>query len=178
MKMTRQPLILAMSLAAVLALSACGKHDESAPSTPAAPPHAATAPAMMPAPASTAGTGAGPASGMPASDASAAVTFSSVELGSTVDANNKILASGSSFSPKDTIYASVDTSGNGNATLAAKWIDQNGKTVHEDSKSLTSNGPQTTAFLISEPGGFPAGKYKVDISLNGSQVASKDFSIR
>jgi hypothetical protein len=179
MKTTRQPLILAVSLAAVLALSACGKHhDESTPSSPAAPPHAATAPAMTPAPASTAKTGAAPASGMPASDASPAVTFSSMEVGSTVDANNKILASGSSFSPKDTIYASVDTSGEGNATLAAKWSDQDGKTVHEDSKTLTSNGPQTTAFMISAPGGFQAGKYKVDISLNGSQVASKDFSIK
>jgi hypothetical protein len=176
MKTTRQPLILAVSLATVLALSACGKHHDE--STTAAPPHAATAPTMMPAPAATAKAGAGPASGMPASDASPAVTFSSVEVGSTVDANNKVLASGSSFSPKDTIYASVDTSGNGNATLAAKWIDQDGKTVHEDSKTLDSNGPQTTAFMVSEPSGFPAGKYKVDISLNGSQVASKDFSIK
>lgn len=178
MKTTRQPLILAVSLAAALALNACGKHEESAPSTPAAPPHAATAPVMAPAPASTTKTDAVPASGMPANDAPPAVTFGSVELGSTVDANNKILASGSSFSPKDTIYASVDTSGNGNATLAAKWSDQNGKTVHEDSKTLDSNGPQTTAFMISDPSGFPAGHYKVDISLNGSEVASKDFSIK
>jgi hypothetical protein len=173
MKMTtRQPLILAASLAAVLALSACGKHDESTPAVPATPPHAATAPTMTPAPASTA------AMGMPASDASAAVTFGSVELGSTVDANNKILASGSSFAPKDTVYASVDTSGNGNATLAVKWSYQDGQTVHEDSKTLNSSGPQTTAFMISKPDGFPTGNYKVDISLNGSQVASKDFSIK
>lgn len=172
MKMTRQPLILAASLAAVLALSACGKHDESASSVPATPPHAATAPTMMPAPASTT------AKGMPASDAPAAVTFGSVELGSTVDASNKILASGSSFAPTDTIYASVDTSGSGTATLDAKWSDQSGQTVHEDSKTLNSSGPQTTAFMISKPSGFPAGKYKLDISLNGSQVASKDFSIK
>ena len=172
MKMTRQPLILAASLAAVLALSACGKHDESTSSVPATPPHAASAPTMAPAPASTAGMG------MPASDATAAVTFGSVELGSTVDASNKILASGSSFAPTDTIYASVDTSGSGNATLAAKWSYQDGQTVHEDSKMLHSSGPETTAFMISKPGGFPAGNYKVDISLNGSQVASKDFSIK
>ncbi|WP_189441965.1 hypothetical protein [Rhodanobacter panaciterrae] len=174
MKMTRPPLILAASLAAVLALSACGKHDESASSVPATPPPAASAPAMAPAPspASTA------AAGMPASDAPAAVTFGSVELGSTVDASNKILASGSSFAPSDTIYASVDTSGSGTATLAATWSDQDGKTVHEDSKTLNSSGPETTAFMISKPSGFAAGNYKVDISLNGSQVASKDFSIR
>ena len=172
MKMTRQPLILATSLAAVLALSACGKHDESASPVPATPPPAATVPTMAPAPAATAGMG------LPASDAAAAVTFGSLELGSTVDANNKILASSSSFAPKDTIYASVDTNGNGNATLAAKWSTQDGQTVHEDSKTLNSSGPETTAFMISKPGGLPAGKYKVDISLNGSPVASMDFSVK
>lgn len=172
MKMTRQPLILAASLAAVLALSACGKHDESASSVPATPPPAASAPTMAPAPASTA------AIGMPASDAPAAVTFGSVELGSTVDAGHKILASADTFAPMDTIYASVDTSGSGAATLDAKWSDKDGKTMHEDSKTLNSSGPETTAFMISNPSGFAAGSYKVDISLNGSQVASKDFSIK
>ena len=165
MKMTRQPLILAASLAAVLALSACGKKDESAPS---ATPPAATAPA--PAPSSTAP--------MAMNNAPAAVTFSSVELGSTVDASNKVLASGTSFAPTDTIYASVDTSGSGNATLAAKWTYQDGQTVHEDSKALNAMGPETTAFMISKPGGFAAGNYKVEVSLNGSQVASKDFTVK
>jgi hypothetical protein len=171
MKMTRQPLILAAALAATLALSACGKKDESASPIPATPPPTASAPTMAPAPASTAGMA-------PASDAAAAVTLSSVELGSTVDASNKILASGTSFAPKDTIYASVDTSGSGNATLAAKWSYQDGQTVHEDSKTLNATGPETTAFMISKPSGFPAGNYKVDISLNGSQVASKDFTVK
>lgn len=173
MKMTRQPLILAASLAAVLALTACGKQDEPASPVPATPPPAATAPvAMTPAPASTAGMG------MPGGEASAMVSFASVELGSTVDASNKIAASGTSFAPKDTIYASVDTSGSGTATLAAKWTYQDGQTVHEDSKTLDATGPETTAFMISKPDGFPAGNYKVDISLNGTQVASKDFSVK
>ncbi|WP_343855003.1 hypothetical protein [Rhodanobacter soli] len=168
MKMTRQPLILAASLAAVLALSACGKKDESAAPAPSAMPPAATAPA--PAPSSTAP--------MAMNNAPAAVTFGSVELGSTVDASNKILASSTSFAPTDTIYASVDTSGSGNATLAAKWTYQDGQTVHEDSKTLNAMGPETTAFMISKPGGFAAGNYKVDISLNGSHVASKDFTVK
>lgn len=170
MKMTREkPVILAAALAAVLALSACGKKDESASSLPGTPPSAATSPTMAPAPASTAGMA-------PAN--AAAVTLSTVELGSTVDASNKILASGTSFAPKDTIYASVDTSGSGSATLAAKWSYQDGQTVHEDSKTLNATGPETTAFMISKPSGLPAGNYKVDISLNGSPVASKAFTVK
>jgi len=172
MKMTRQPLILLASLTAVLALSACGKNNEStAPAPSATPPAAATAPA----PAAPASSSTAP---MAMNNAPAGVTFSSVELGSTVDANNKILASGTSFAPKDSIYASIDTSGSGNAALAVKWTYQDGQVVHEDSKTLNATGPETTAFMISKPGGFPAGNYKVDISLNGNQVASKDFSVK
>jgi hypothetical protein len=172
MKTIRPSLILAAALASALALSACGKRDESASPIPGTPPPSASAPTMAPAPASTAGMA--PAGGA----TSAAVTLNTVELGSTVDANNKILASGTSFAPKDTIYASVDTSGSGTATVAAKWTYQDGQTVHEDSKTLNANGPQTTAFMISKPGGLPAGSYKVDISLNGNQVASKDFTVK
>jgi ABC-type glycerol-3-phosphate transport system substrate-binding protein len=172
MKTPRQPLILAAALATALALSACGKSSEPAASNPSTPPPSTTAmtPPMTPPPSAT--------SAMPASAASAAVSFSSVEIGSSVDANNKIRASGTSFAPKDAIYASVETVGSGHATLAAKWTYDGGQTVHEDSKVLDTMGPQTTAFMISKPDGFPAGDYKVEISLNGSPVASKDFSVK
>jgi hypothetical protein len=176
MKNTRQPLILAVSLAAVLALSACGKKDDSASPIPSTPPPAAEP--MTPAPSSTAGMASN--NGMMASgDTSAmAVSFGSVELGSTVDATNKIAASGTSFAPKDTIYASVETTGSGTATVAAKWSYQDGQVVHEDSKTVNATGRETTAFMINKPSGLPAGNYKVDISLNGNQVASKDFSVK
>ncbi len=169
MKTARQPLMLASALAAALALSACGKSSEPAsPPLPSGPPPSATAmaPPVAPLPASTAG------------DANAAASVSSVELGSSVDPNNKILASGTSFAPKDTIYASVETVGDGHATLAAKWVYNGDQIVHEDSKVLDTMGPQTTAFMISNPDGFPAGEYKLELSLDGQPVASKDFSVK
>ncbi|MEO6800127.1 MAG: hypothetical protein ABI178_09335 [Rhodanobacter sp.] len=176
MKTTRQPLILASALAAALALSACGKSNEPATPVPSTPTPSATGmtpaapPPMSPPPAAT--------TAMPASSASAAVSFSSIELGSSVDANNKVRASGTSFAPKDKIYASVETVGSGHATLAAKWTFNGEQTVHEDSKMLDTVGAQTTAFMISKPDGFPAGNYKVEISLDGKPVANKDFSVK
>jgi hypothetical protein len=172
MKTTHNVLIPAAALAVALALSACGKSNEPASSIPSAPPPSATAmtPPTTPAPSGSAA--------MPASGASAAVSFSSVEIGSSVDANNKIRASGTSFVPKDSIYASVETIGSGHATLAAKWTYNGGQTVHEDSRTLDAMGAQTTAFMISKPDGFPVGDYKVEISLDGKPVASKDFSVK
>lgn len=167
MKTTRQPLMLAAALVAALALSACGKSNE--PASPSTPPPSATAPPPM-APPMTPPSSATAA--MPASGASAAVSFSSLEIGSSVDTNNNIRASGTTFAPKDNIYASVETMGSGHATLAAKWTYDGGQTVHEDSKMLDTMGPQTTAFMIGKPHGFPAGDYKVEVSLGGKPVAS------
>lgn len=166
MKMTHRPLMLAASLAAVLALGACGKKDESASAIPSSAPPSAMAPAPV-------ATAAAATSGEVAP-----VSFNALELGSTVDANNRILATGTSFAPKDTVYASVETGGSGNATLAAKWSYQDGTVVHEDSKLLDTKGPQITAFMTSKPSGLPAGDYKVEISLNGTAVANKDFSVK
>ena len=155
---------IALSLTAALALSACNKHQEAATeSTPAAPSTMAMTPAQTP-PATT------PASG--------AVQVASVDLGSAVGADEKVTAATTSFTPKDTIYASVATTGSGTATLDAKWTFQTGQTVKEDSKSIAPTGPAATAFSISKPDGWPAGNYKVEISLNGTSVATKDFSVK
>lgn len=167
MKHMHSPVILAASLAAALMLGGCNKHDDSTAQVPSAPPPDISTPAVP------------PTTTMPAAEAGASqVTLSSVQLGSTIDANNKIVASGDTFAPRDSIYAEVDTAGSGQATLAAKWSYQDGQTVHEDSKTLDASGAQTTVFMINRPSGFPAGNYKVDISLDGRQVASKDFSVK
>jgi hypothetical protein len=166
MKNRRQPLILAVSLAAMLALSACGKNHDSASAVPDTQP-----PAVQP---------MTPALPVPAASSAsvAKVSFDSVELGTTVDAGNKIVAAGTSFAPKDTIYASVETSGTGTSIVAASWSYQDGQIVSEDSKTIHATGAATTAFMISKPSGLPAGNYKVQISLDGSPVASKAFVVR
>ncbi|WP_266170273.1 hypothetical protein [Dyella subtropica] len=48
--------------------------------------------------------------------------------------------------------------------------------MKEDSKSFAPIGPTTTGFEISKPDGWPAGNYKVEISLSGQPAGSKDFS--
>lgn len=178
MKTIRNPLILATALVAALALSACGKGNEPATSVPAEPPPSATALAPPMAPLPTTPPSSSSTAAMPMGGSTAAVGFSSVEIGSSVDANNKVSSSGTSFTPRDNIYAAVETIGNGHATLAAKWTYQDGQAVHEDSKVLDTMGPQSTVFMISKPSGFPAGNYKVDISLDGKSVASKDFTVK
>ena len=83
------------------------------------------------------------------------------------------------FSPQDTIYAAVSTTGTAaNATLSAKWTYQDGQTVNDSSQTIAPSGPAVTTFHISKPDGWPAGNYKVEVSLDGKSVASKDFSVK
>ncbi|WEN15317.1 hypothetical protein PY254_01150 [Rhodanobacter sp. AS-Z3] len=168
MKSIRQPLILAASLVALVVLGGCGKQQAppavSADATSTLPGTSASA--MAPAPAAGA-------------DASLAVdrpSAATLQLGTSINANNEVTPGGDTFAPRDSIYASVETSGRG--TLGARWTYQDGQTVHADSKLLEGSGSETTVFMISRPSGFPAGDYKVEISLDNRQVASKDFSIK
>lgn len=151
----------ALTLGMALALSACGKKEDSnvESTAPTAPPVAEQ-----------------PASTPPA--ANEAVAVASIDLGKAVGGDQKVTTATTSFSPKDPIYAAVSTTGAGTATIGAKWTFQDGQTVKEDSKSIAPTGPATTSFEISKPDGWPVGSYKVEISLNGQSAGSKDFSVQ
>jgi multidrug efflux pump subunit AcrA (membrane-fusion protein) len=157
-----QHLSLLVALAGAVALSACGKKEEPAPPPPA------TAPAPAPAPTT------------PPPPAAAPVAVDSVDLGSAGDAtSNKITTPTTTFTPKDTIYASVATTGAApNAELKAKWTFQDGQTVKETSQTIAPNGPANTLFKIEKPDGWPVGNYKVEILLNGTSTQTKEFSVK
>lgn len=155
----RTLIVLSLSIASALALSACSKAP--APQPEASAP-VASAPVEAPA----------------AAPAPAPVAVAAVDLGSAVGADQKITTPTTAFAPKDTIYASVATTGTGNATLDVKWTYQDGQTVNDHNKTIAATGPANTAFSISKPDGWPAGNYKVEVSLNGAPAMSKDFSVK
>lgn len=161
MKSVRIPFsLIAVALAGSLVLAACGKKEEAPPPAPVVTtPAPAPAPVMTPAP--------------------AVVAVASVDLGTGVGPDQKVTSPTTTFGPKDTIYAAVSTTGTSpSATLNAKWTYQDGQTVNDSSQTIAPSGPAVTTFHISKPDGWPAGNYKVEIALNGSPVASKDFSVK
>lgn len=189
-----------VTLAGLLALSACGKNEQQpanqpagpstapapastathpAPSATAAPAHTSTAPApastaASPASASTSASTAAPAAGE-------GFQVSNITLGDVVTADHKVKKEVTSFSPSQkTIYVSVDTTGSTpGATLNAKWtyLDKN-QMIVSTSQSIVADSPSTTTFRVQNPDQWPEGKYKVDISVDGKQVASKTFDIK
>jgi len=154
--------LIAVAAASVLALVACGKKEPApAPAPTPAPTPVAPAPAPAPVP--------------------AGVTVSSVSLGKAVGADKKVTAASDTFAKGDTIYASVDTTGSGSATLAAKWVyTKDGKTVpvKEDTATISATGPATSEFHISKPDGWPVGTYQVDVTLDGKPAVTKSFKVQ
>lgn len=165
--MMRSYSALILALSGALILSACNRNEE----TP--PPMQETPPVTEPAPLETT-----PPTPAPAPTA-VPVSVTAINLGNAVDASQNVSAPSTTFASTDTIYASVSTAGTAaSATLTANWTYQDGQTVNESSQTIAPSGPAVTTFHISKPDGWPAGSYKVEISLDGTVVDSRDFTVQ
>jgi hypothetical protein len=119
----------------------------------------------------------------PAPPPPAPLTVASIDLGKAVGADKKVAAPAATFGVRDTIYASVSTTGVGeNATIGAKWTyvkaDGSGIAVNESSQTVTTTGPSATEFHITKASPWPKGKYRVEVSLNGASAGTKDFEVQ
>ena len=151
-------ILCAFIVSTAVALVGCGKKTEPAPAPAPAP-----TPAVEPAP------------------APAGVSVSSVTSGSAIGADKKVTVAGASFAPTDTMYVSVDTTGSGTATLAAKWTYHKGgnvAVVNEESMTINPGGRATHELHVSKPDGWPAGDYQVDVTLDGVSVGTKSLTVK
>jgi hypothetical protein len=129
-------------------------------------------PAAHPSPAATPGRAAA------APPAPAAFKVAALEVGKEIGPNKRVTSPGTSFGANDTIYASVATEGSApSVALKARWTYQDGQLVDESVQTIAPTGPAVTEFHVAKPSGWPAGKYKVEISANGAVVASRDFEV-
>lgn len=166
MNMFKSTLSQALLVAAIgsVAIVGCKKKEEAAPTPP--PVAAEPAPAPAPAPAATA-------------------SIASVDIGSAVDAAMKVTAPSASFKPKDTVHVSIATSTSDPAAtvagkVGAKLTYMNGTeemVVSDETRDLNMTDKGTTNFQFAKPDGWPAGKYKVAISLDGNVVQTREFDV-
>lgn len=115
------------------------------------------------------------------SPAPAVLTVTSISLGKAIGPDKKVAALTDAFAKSDTIYAVVETSGSGNATLKAKWTYHKGDktaTVNESSQTISATGPAASEFHISKPDGWPEGEYRVEIFLDDKPIGTKTFAVK
>ena len=165
-RMLKTTLSQALLVAVVgsVALVGCKKNEEAAAPTPPAAQTAPTPP--PPAPAATA-------------------SIAAVDIGTAVDAGMKVTTAATSFKPKDTVHVSIGTAtSDPAATVAGKvgaklvYLDKSGEmVVSDETRDLNLSNTGNTSFQFAKPDGWPAGKYRIDISLDGKVVQSKEFDV-
>jgi hypothetical protein len=107
------------------------------------------------------------------------VEVKDVDLGRSVGTDNRVVDKVDTFAPKDVIHATVITSGaSPSAILKATWTFEDGQVVDTSEKTIAPNGEEATEFHIAKPDGFPAGKYKLEVYLDGNQVSTKSFEVK
>jgi len=175
MKANAMLLLRSLALGAgLLTLGACGPQS--------AAPSAATAAADSGEPASVAegdvAAAAEPGEQLPAEDLGE-FRVVSVLLGKAVGADNVVLADSEVFAPKDSIHASVLTTGaHQGLSLSARWLAPDGSTIAETVQPLVPTAATATTFDISNPEGWPAGDYQLQIGINKRTLQTRKFQVR
>jgi len=102
-----------------------------------------------------------------------------VDLGKSIGADKRVNNGSDNFARTDTIYASVTTEGSApSKTIVARWTFEDGQVVKEETQVISPNGTATTEFHILKPAGWPVGKYKVEILVDGVSTETKDFEVK
>jgi hypothetical protein len=109
----------------------------------------------------------------------ATIEIAEVDLGKGVQADKTIRDETDDFAQRDTVYASVRTTGSGTgATITSRWTFQDGQVVDERTETISPTGDANTVFFIAQPGGLPKGNYTLTVLLNGTEAQKKEFEIK
>jgi hypothetical protein len=108
-----------------------------------------------------------------------AIQIVEVDLGKGVQSDKTIRDETDDFGQRDSVYASVRTSGSADAaTITARWTFQDGQVVDERSETISPTGETNTSFFISQANGLPKGKYTLSVLLNGAEAQKKEFEVK
>jgi hypothetical protein len=113
------------------------------------------------------------------STAAAGLSVTSIKLGRSLNPDNTIKDNTDNFRPTDPIYAVVETKGNETGTLKARWTFEDGQVIDETSQPIAPSGAESrTEFHITKPDGWPVGRYRLELSVNGRVVDTKEFEVK
>lgn len=160
MKTNRISYALMIALAGTVALAACKKKEE-----PVAAP-VVTEPAPAPTP--------------PPAEPAPAVSTTSVTVGTSAAADRSVVAA-MAFTPKDKIIVSVKTDAAvpANATIDAKLTYQDGQVAGQKTATVVAADAGTTNIEFTKATPWPAGKYKVDVTVNGQAAGmSQEIEVK
>jgi len=107
----------------------------------------------------------------------AGVSVTNLDVGRSLNADKTINEKTESFKPADTIYAVIGTEGAGNAVIKTRWLFEDGSVIEESTQTIAPTAAANTEFHISKPDGWPVGRYRVEVTVNGVNAGVKEFSV-
>ena len=102
------------------------------------------------------------------------LSVSTIQLGRALNADSSVANHTTRFTPGETVYASVVTSGAGTGVIKVRWI-YSGKVMGEPTKEV--RGAAATEFHLQSAGGLPVGDYSVEAFLDGVAAGTRDFRV-
>jgi hypothetical protein len=101
---------------------------------------------------------------------------SSIQLGRSVNADHTVSSFTTTFTPDETVYLSVLTTGAGTGTIAVRWR-YAGRVIDEPKKEVSYRIDEATEFRLQSATGFPEGDYTAEILLNGQSAGTRTFRV-
>src|SRR5262245_34796075 len=97
-----------------------------------------------------------------------------IQLGRSLNADNTIAAPAVTFSPHDTIFLSVMTTGRGSGTVGVRWT-YAGHVIDEPKKEVryAYKDAGATDFRLQSATGFPRGEYTAEVFVDGQPAGTK-----
>jgi len=111
----------------------------------------------------------------------AVLTIVNVDLGRHLQADKDVSDDTETFAKRDTVYASVLTSGiepeGKKSNIVGRWSFPDGTNVDEKASGVT-DGSNRFAFFLTRPKGLVAGKYAFRVLVDDREVRSKEFTVQ
>jgi hypothetical protein len=107
-------------------------------------------------------------------------TIDAVTLSAEGDTEQNTLgAPATRFGPKDSVYAEIRSTGTASAyTIYAKWTGADGEVLADYGIRVNEAGPKRTVISLSKPDGWPPGRNKVELAINGQVQRTVTFDVQ
>lgn len=91
---------------------------------------------------------------------------------------NTIGAPMSSFGPRDTVYAEVESQGTASEyTVYAKWVGADGAELADYGIRVNEAGLKRTVISLNKPDGWLPGDSRIELAINGNPTVVQEFRV-
>ncbi len=102
-----------------------------------------------------------------------------IDLGTAIGADGRISQQTTVFKPTDTVYAAVTTERPGHGiVLKATWYFDESSLIKEVSQTVSPTDTLVTDFHLVNDAGWPIGRYKIEIQVDGQIAAVTEYNVR